>query len=370
MTPDILYQLACEQMAAGIDAQAIQNFELLLAMPELPSDPARFFLDLHNFLNHFEPNQTQQWNISIADTARLKLAQLYWQNQQSELALQTLEPLLTGNNTSLYQLKARWLIDLGELDQARATLSLIITQDPDCLSAYEDLALIANLQKRSQDLLKIIQTVLPGPLSPRLFEELIWAAAHDAEIAMRPLFVELCVQNIQIETYVPLVRLLQRLYQAEDWEHAAYLGWHLWQQYPDAEIMNLLVLSSLKQNKPRLALQVLQQAPPHFSKQGSYWYKRGIAYQAWQMPYFARHAFSQAQQLSPELNTELEAIIMQIPLLDPANEILKAMLLDPVWAKKLRQQPQQGLAEMQIPLSKALLRLIQSLPVLEDPQPE
>lgn len=370
MTPETLYQVACEQITAGAIEQAIKSFETLLQMPDLPSTPTAFFLDIENFLSNLEPNQPQQWSNTIADTARLKLAQLYWQSQQANAAFQTLEPLLASGNISLYQIKARWLIHLGELDSATQTLNLILSQDPHCQSAYEDLALIANLQKRSQSVLEIIERVLPNPLSPRLFEELLWAAAHSSEIAIRPLFIELCIQNIQIDTYPLLVELLQTLYLAEDFEHAAYLGWHLWQQFPDPEIMNILVLSSLKQGKPSLALQVLRQAPQILFQQGTHWYKLGIAYQAWQMPHFAQQAFAQAQQLSPELEPEIRQHIQQEALPDPANEILKMMLLDPDWARQLRQEPAAVLAKIKIPLSSALLHLIESLPASETGQSE
>ncbi len=363
MTPHTLYQDACEQIAAGSYDQAVESLEALLKLPDLASQPENFFLDLENFLAHFDPGQSSDWVNTLVDSARLKLAQVYWDLQQGAQALTTLEPLINKKNLRLYQLKARWLIELGQLDDANETLNQILTEAPSDLGAYEDLALIANLQKRSYRVLEIIETVLPEPLSPRLFEELLWAAAHSPEIAIRPLFIELCIQNIQIETYPLLVALLQTLYQAEDFEHAAYLGWHLWQQYTDPEIMNILVLSSLKQHKPRLALEVLLQAPTAFFEQGSHWYKLGIAYQAWQMPYFARAAFAQAEQLSPELSTEINQLQPLVLGQDPATEVLKAILLDPKWAQNLRQAPEQVLAELEIPLSSALKQVIESLPI-------
>ena len=365
MTSEMRYQLACELIANQQPEQAVQAFEALLQMPDLPSNPAGFFLDLANFLSDFDPIQTPQWRNHLADQARLKLAHLYWDLAQKDKAFQTLAPFLESQNPLFYRLKARWLIDGGELDLAIEVLNQVLVIVPADLSAYEDLAMIANLQKHSERVLEIIQAVLPLPLSPRLLEELLWAAAYSKEIALRPLFLELCIQHIHIDTYPSLVQLLQALYQKEDWEHAAFLGWHLWQHYRDSEIMNILVLSCLKQSKPRLALEALLSAPESFFKAGHHWYKLGIAYRSWQMPFFASHAYRQALQLSPELHQEIaDQGLTLAPDQDASNEIMKAVLIDPAWAQKLGLDPVQTLAELQIPMQPALNQLIKSLPLV------
>lgn len=368
-SPAEIYHQACTLMAQAELAAAAELFRQILQSPPEAS-PGRFFIDFSSFLEHslHFPQRDTQWNLDLTLASHLHLAQIYWQENDCEQALQELKPILYRSpSAELYHLQARWLLELGRIPEALRALNQCLLQNPIYLPAYADLATVANQNGASDLAHKFIRRALSHQLTPRLLEELLLTSTQTEQISMRSIFIELCVQNIQDSTALTLMTLLKSLYAQQDFHHAEYLGFHLLQVFPhEREIMNLYTLAALQQGHQAPALQALLNAPEAFFEEGGHWFKLGMAYLNWKMPDFARFALQQAQSLDPQLEplvspslTALSATSTRDELL---SQVLRQAMLSPQFRAELHRAPTALLAHWRIPTEPALLEALQSLP--------
>ncbi|PKL76275.1 MAG: hypothetical protein CVV27_11090 [Candidatus Melainabacteria bacterium HGW-Melainabacteria-1] len=368
-----LYQQACDHLAAGDFAKAEAALTELLAMPLAPTF-GRFLPDLDSFLGQVslsirqERREVPDWNLDWHGMASFALSQLSWEQQRHDEAIERLRRSLQKRPSAEgYHLLGRWLIEINERNDAIAALSQALQQDPAWLPAYEDLAMLANLNGDSDLAFGYIQQAMSIELTPRLFDELLLACSREDYVPMRSLFLELCARQIRTETKPVLIPLLRRLYEGGDVHSAGYLGFHLLQAFPtDREVLNLYVLSALRQQQYVPALRALLQAPDVFFRQGEHWFKLGVAYELWNMPAFARHALSRAAALAPELEAEVTPRLADLPaeqaLEQIVSQILRQMMLSPAFARALHEDPEAMLAEWGLPLTAQVLAAVQRLP--------
>lgn len=367
--PTSLYRTAREAIEAGDYTAAETALLALLAMPAARA-PGRFLPDLDSFLAQLAHGRHQDWNLNWQGTAAMLLAMLYWNQERHDEALSRLQSLLAGSPSAEgYHLLARWLLEIERREPAVLALNQALQQDPAYLPAYEDLAMIANLNGDSDLAAGVIQQAMAYELSPRLFDELLLACSREDYLPMRSLFLELCVRRVGPETRPLLVPLLRRLYAEGDLHHAGYLGYHLLQAFPgERELLSLYVLAMLNQRQYAPALKALLQAPDALFRQGEHWLKLGIAYSLWRMPDFARFALQRAAALSPELEAEIapwRADGPQSGLDALLSQILRQMLLQPSFAERLRTNPKTTLASWGLEVGPGLLEAVALLPAPE-----
>lgn len=370
-SPIVLYEQACTLLQQGQEAQAET---LLLQLVNLPSARAEghFLPDLSSFLGEILSNRYAQldWNLNWQDMARFLLSQLYWQQGRQHEALGLLrQQLYTSPSAEGYHQLARWLLELERREEALLALGQALQRNPAYLPAYEDLAMLANLNGDSDLAFRIIQQAMEYELSPRLLQELLLASSRQDFVPMRSLFLELCVYLINAETKPLLIPLLQRLYAEGDLHHAGYLASHMLQAFPnEREILNLYVLTLLRQRQYAPAIQALLRNLDSQSQSAEHWLKLGIAYSLWKMPLFASYALQQCLLLNPKLEAEVRPWREQLPAeqsLDSSlSQILRQIMLQSSFRELLRQDPLQALGLWGIEAEPALLDILAGLPDL------
>lgn len=362
---DALYHQAQQALSEGELAQATTCLEAFVAQTPLPR-LGGFYPDLSLFLQQGLHNrQTLSWEQSPGLLARIQLARLYWLQQQHSAALQQLNRLLQdAPAAALFHLLGRWHFELQAHEAAAVAWLEALRINPAYLPAYEDLATLANLNHDSDLAYQLIQQALPHGLSPRLLEELLLACSREAYIPMRTLFIELCVQQVRPETLPLLLSLLQSLYEQQDWHHAAYLGFHLNQAFPDEpHALRLYVLAALQQQQYAPALQALYRVPARFFDQGTHWFQLAVVYSQWQMPHFARYALKTAARLEPALEPLVYERQQALPKAgqDLLAEILRQLMVSPAFKAALQQAPARTLKEWDIQSRPALLEALKPL---------
>ncbi len=350
MDPQQLYQSACEHLQAGRETEAETDLLALLELPQMLVT-GKFLPNLESFVSE-SLNQSlfqTDWNLSFFDQGRFVLLQLYWQQSRYADAISHLQLLLLTNPVAeLYHQLARWYLELNQYAECSHALQAAMAMNPAYLPAYEDAAMLANLNGDSQAAFALIQAAMVYELTPRLLQELIFASSHDDFVPMRSLFVELCIYVIRPENKTLLIPLLQHLYEQQDWHHAAYLGSHLWQAFPqEPEVLNIYVLSLLKQEQYVPALQALLAAPEKSWREGQHWFKLGVTYTLWQMPLFANFAFDKARSLAKDLESEIVKWQSELKLIydldSVITQVLRQMLLQPLFRDQMRSGPEQAL---------------------------
>lgn len=364
MSDSLYHEAQAALLNADLD-RATRCLEAFVAQTPLPG-LGRFFPDLSGFLQQGLQQQNDlNWEQSPALLARIQLAELYWAQEAHSTALQQLSALVQDcPSPALFHLLGRWQFALQAHEAAAVSWLEALRLDPACLPAYEDLATLANLNGDSDLAYRLIQQALPHGLTPRLLEELLLACSSEAYVPMRTLFVELCVQQIRPETLPLLLALLQSLYAQEDWHHAAYLGFHLNQVFPEEpNALALYVLAALQQQQYAPALQALYRVPPHFFDDGSHWFQLAVAHGQWQMPSFARFALKRAAQLNPALATLTRERLQTLPDESPdlLAEIMRQLLVSPAFKDALQRAPARTLKEWDIQPQDALLEALARL---------
>lgn len=360
-----LYRQACESLAEGHLDQARELLRELLALPAEISE-GRFLPDLDSFLSQIALGRhpSTAWNLNYHDLGQFLLSRIDWELGETTAAIEGLQDLLFGSPSAEgYQLLGRWLIEIQRPDAAAAALGQALQQDPSYLPAYEDLVMLANTNGDSDLAFGLIQQAMVYELTPRLFQELLLACSREDYVPMRSLFLELCVRHLTPETKRLLVPLLERLYAEGDYDHAAFLGFHLVQAFPlERKALSLYVLAALKLRQYAPALQALLQAADTHFRQGEHWFKLGVAYSLWRMPAFARHAFARAQALSPPLAKDSAPWLADLPpaeeVEDLLGQILRQITVQPGYAIELRAHPTAALAAWSLPVSDELLEAI------------
>lgn len=372
MDPQQLYQSACEHLHAGRQAEAEATLLSLLEQPYVPMI-GKFLPSLESFLSDAlsQSLTPSDWSLSCFEQGRFLLAQLYWQQARYAEAIACLEILLLANPVAeLYHQLARWYLELNQYEDCNRVLQDAIRVNPAYLPAYEDAAMLANLRGDSQGAFALIQAALQYELTPRLLQELILASSRDDFVPMRSLFVELCVYVIRPENKALLIPLLQHLYELQDWHHAAYLGSHLWHAFPqESEVLNIYVLSLIKQAQYVPALQTLLAAPEKFWRDGSQWFKLGVAYSLWKMPLFSNFAFDKARTLTRELEPDIvkwqSDLVLENNLDSVLTQVLRQMLVYPLFRDQIRLNPEQALKNWGIEISPELADAIHGLPGID-----
>lgn len=362
------FQQACALMAQAKLEPATLLFLKVLQSPQARV-PGRFFINLESYLEQAltSTGPPGSWNLNLHLASHLNLARIYWQQEQTEQALQHLNNILSQSpSAEIYHLQARWLVRLGRSPEAILSLGQAILLDSVYLSAYEDLATIANQNEDPDLAYQIIQKAMVHRLTPRLLEELILASSKEEYVSMRSLFLELCVQHITPDTHELLLPLLQNLYAEEDFHHSEYLGFHLLQVFRHSpDILDVYVLSALRQKHFAPALQALINVPDAVLERGEYWFKLGIVYAQWNMPLFALFSLRKALKLGPHLDLEIRPQLRALPiertLEQTLTEIIRQALVSPVFRDKIKTNTSDALKSWSIPTTPELLQALKKI---------
>lgn len=357
-----LLKQAHEAFQARHWPEAIQALESLLPTVSQLSEAGTVFSQLSSFLNALD-RENLRWSLSPRLRVHVMLAQAYWHNQQQDAALALLGDLLERNPTAeLYQLLGRWYFESQHWDRAVRALGQALIHNPAYLPAYEDLLTIANLNGDSNLAHKMARQALDYGLSPRMIEELLLACSQSDTLPLKKIFIELCVRHVNARTRPMLVQLLQQLYHEGDYLNTEYLGFHLLQaRLVEAPVLNTYVLAALHQAHYAQALQALLEAPSKFKREAGYWFKLATVYSHWQMPGFARCAYTKALQYKPEhkLRTQCEQALKTLGQTPKAEtlfgEVLRQQAVSPSFREALRQNPVATLKHWEIDLPEELI---------------
>jgi tetratricopeptide (TPR) repeat protein len=280
--------------------------------------------------------------------------------------LRTASAQLPPQAPLLHQL-SRYLLALGQTDQAIMALNQAIQTDPAYLSAFEDLAFLANEARAPDTAFQLTRLGLSQGFSLRLLEESLIAASQLDTEHFQKAFLELCIQSINVESVPLLLMLCQELYQRQDFSACEWLSWHLLAHCPEqTEILDLHLLAAwqLGHHAPVLSLLKtrLQADPEHTDD----WYRLAQGYTRWQMPDFARHILKRlAEQAQTETQqTRIAALLATLPVeSDPADalgSLIKEACLDPIFLEQLRTDPQTTTGALGMHWSEVLARGLQS----------
>ena len=265
----------------------------------------------------------------------------------------------------LHQL-SRYLLVLGDTNQAIMALHQAVQTEPTYLSAFEDLAFLANEAQAPATAWRLAQLGLKQGFSVRLLEESLLAALSLDQVVFQQSFLELCVQAITPSSLPLLLALGKQLYQQQDFLACEYLSWHLLAEQPaQREVLELYVRAALQLRHYvpllRLLKTRLQQEPEH--PHG--WEMLACVYADWEMPQFARQALLRASQLTgpAELSEQAGSLLNSlVPDPSPDHELhvlIKAALIDPSFLAQLRAEPEATLIALEMQGGESLVERLQ-----------
>lgn len=268
----------------------------------------------------------------------------------------------------LHHQLSRYLLAMGQEEEAIIQLHLALQSDLSYLPAYEDLAYLAHYHGASDVAYTLIQRGLAQGFSPRLLEEwLLLSADGDTYDVCQP-FLELCIQHITPDTLPLLLELCKNLYRRADYAASEYLSFHLLQAFPeDAEVLDLHLLSALQLGHWAPVIRLLKQLLHKRPDQAGYWYRLAVAYGRWQMPLLSRYSLAQALSLNPPDSLKqaclelLEQLPTQRSLEQSLHELMKECLLDSDFQKCLQTEPVQTLTQRGIEAHPDLIQSMQKI---------